>query len=238
MKSYFLIGPDDEIYLLPAKKTVTIGRAPINEVSLDDCCVSRLHALITPSATGPVLTDCGSTNGTLVNGHAAGEIALHHGDAIQMGKYVFFVRHETREEAEGWTRARGVGTKMDQTQPIERGATRRGGVKDVVGDLAAFQMVALLQALVEQRRDGSLELRNRRRVYGHIFLADGAIVHAETADGAKGKEALFALMALEEGQFTFEPESRSPFVSVFENPISLLIEGCHRLDEKHGATPA
>jgi hypothetical protein len=41
---------------------------------------------------------------------------------------------------------------------------------------------------------------------------------------------------MEKGQFTFEPERRSPFVSLFDNPIALLVEGCHRLDEKRGAS--
>jgi len=237
MKDYFLIGPDDKVYLLPAKRTVTIGRAPINDISLDDRCVSRLHALISFSETGPVVTDCGSTNGTLVNGHTAGEITLHHGDAIQIGKYVFIVRCGTRAEAETWTNARRAGTKMDQTQSIDRSlTTQKTGVRDVVGDLAAFQMVPLLQALAEQHRDGSLELRNRWQLYGRIYFAGGAIVHAETTTGAQGKEALFELMAMEEGQFTFEPERRSPFVSLFDNPIALLVEGCHRLDEKRSAS--
>lgn len=236
LKNYFLISPDDAIHLLPARKTVTIGRAPINQIALSDCCVSRMHALITPSAEGPVLTDCGSTNGTFVNGRSAGEILLDHGDAIQLGKYVFFVICGSRAEAEAWARRRGSGTRMSQTQPIEGTETRRGDTKNLVGDLTAFQVVPLLQALAEQRRDGCLEMRNRRRLLGHVYFADGTMVHAETPDGLKGKEALFELMmTATEGQFVFYTESRTALVSLFESPTALLLEGCSRLDEQRGA---
>jgi len=235
LTSFFLVGPDDHVYPLSRKRTVTIGRAAINEIALDDGYVSRMHALIAPSELGPVLTDCGSTNGTFVNGHTGAEMQLHHGDAIQIGKYVFFVLRGTRVSVDAWIEQRRGHTRMGQTQPIDTDDVRRGGQKDVVGDLSAFHMVPLLQALVEQRRDGGLELRNGRRAHGHVYFAAGTIVHAETARGLKGKEALYELMALEEGQFTFCPESRSPFVSIFENPTALLIEGCQRLDERRGA---
>ncbi len=232
LSTYSLVGPDDRIHPLPSNRTVTIGRALINQISLDDCCVSRMHALIAPGENGPILTDCGSTNGTFVNGHTGAEIKLHHGDVIQIGKYVFLVFLGTHDEIQAWVERRRGSTKMDQTQPIDVARVRRSGPKDLVGDLAAFHMVPLLQALLEQRREGGLELRQGRQVLGHIYFANGSMVHAETERGMKGKEALFELMEIVEGQFTFSPESRSPFVSIFENPTALLIAGCQRLDER------
>lgn len=68
---------------------VTIGRSPGCTISLDnDALVSRHHAIIRYSGghAGYVITDLGSSNGTLVNSvPIAQETLLHEGDLIQIG---------------------------------------------------------------------------------------------------------------------------------------------------------
>ena len=65
---------------------IAIGSNPSNDVVLDDTTVSRRHATITRKASGFVLADLGSTNGTYVNGRRlSGPIALKPGDEVKFG---------------------------------------------------------------------------------------------------------------------------------------------------------
>ena len=65
---------------------IRIGRAPECELVLRDNRVSRRHARLAARDGVLVLTDLGSTNGTLVNGHRVREVALGAGDRIQIGE--------------------------------------------------------------------------------------------------------------------------------------------------------
>jgi hypothetical protein len=64
---------------------VTLGRLPECTISFDDPNISREHAAIRPDGDGFVLTDNGSTNGTLVNGRAITAHRLVDGDRIEIG---------------------------------------------------------------------------------------------------------------------------------------------------------
>lgn len=65
--------------------SLTIGRAPDNDLVLADARVSRHHARISGRAGRLVLADLGSTNGTLVNGARVTEIVLGFGDQLSLG---------------------------------------------------------------------------------------------------------------------------------------------------------
>ncbi len=65
---------------------VTVGRLPECTISIDDSNISRNHAEVRAGASGFVVTDLGSTNGTMVNGvKIAGDHALRDGDIISFG---------------------------------------------------------------------------------------------------------------------------------------------------------
>jgi len=53
-----------------AENTITIGRAPTNDIVIYDDLVSKTHAYLYlhPSSKGCYIVDCGSKNGTLLNG--------------------------------------------------------------------------------------------------------------------------------------------------------------------------
>ena len=72
-----------------------LGRHPDSEISLDDITVSRRHAEVERTATGYVVRDAGSLNGTYLNAERIDdEVVLHQGDELQVGKFrlVFFER--------------------------------------------------------------------------------------------------------------------------------------------------
>lgn len=76
--SYLLVGD-----------LVTAGREPDSDLFLDDVTVSRRHAELRRMASGWLLRDVGSLNGTYVNRQRIEEAALSPGDEVQIGKYRF-----------------------------------------------------------------------------------------------------------------------------------------------------
>lgn len=71
---------------------VTMGRLPDCTISFDDPNISREHANIRPDGDGFILTDSGSTNGTLVNGNPIVAHRLVDGDRIEIGATVIEFR--------------------------------------------------------------------------------------------------------------------------------------------------
>lgn len=73
---------------------ITIGRLSECQVTVVDSNVSRRHAELRPVAHGWLVTDLGSTNGTLLNGaRLTGERLLSDGDIISVG--ATHLRYET-----------------------------------------------------------------------------------------------------------------------------------------------
>jgi len=64
---------------------ISIGRAPSNDVVIDDSTVSAQHASLTKSASGYRLKDLGSTNGTQINGVSISDAELKDGAEIRFG---------------------------------------------------------------------------------------------------------------------------------------------------------
>jgi hypothetical protein len=77
------------------KKSVAIGRLPECDIVISDPGASRRHATITREDGGEyVLTDLGSTNGTIVNDEPVGEHVLSDGDRITIGNTVLEFRRQ------------------------------------------------------------------------------------------------------------------------------------------------
>lgn len=86
-------GPDAGARFLLDTDVVTVGRHPDSDIFLDDISVSRRHATFTRSASGYVISDLGSLNGSYVNRDRIDtDVALSGGDEVQIGKYrlIFF----------------------------------------------------------------------------------------------------------------------------------------------------
>ncbi|KAB1151140.1 FhaA domain-containing protein [Micromonospora sp. DT46] len=79
-----LVSGDGRTYPLQVGSTV-IGRGDQANLRLPDVGISRRHARLDFDGGQVVLTDLGSTNGTMVNGQRVSAVALNPGDMIQLG---------------------------------------------------------------------------------------------------------------------------------------------------------
>jgi len=82
-----LIGPNRGARYLIDSDLTSLGRAPENEIFLDDITVSRKHAQITRLNLNFSIKDVGSLNGTYLNGILTSENVLSDGDGVQIGKF-------------------------------------------------------------------------------------------------------------------------------------------------------
>ena len=79
-----LLSGDGRSYPLTIGSTV-IGRGDQANLRLPDVGISRRHARLDFDGAQVVLTDLGSTNGTMVNGQRVSAVGLNPGDVIQLG---------------------------------------------------------------------------------------------------------------------------------------------------------
>jgi len=86
---YIQIQGPDQTLLLPIGAGVThIGRGLTADLHLDDCSVSRRHAVLVPRDSGQRILDDRSSNGTFVNGRRIEQFDLRDGDVIGLGRVV------------------------------------------------------------------------------------------------------------------------------------------------------
>jgi hypothetical protein len=83
--------PDRAVAL--TKDSVVLGRGADADVRIDDPGVSRRHARLRLTPT-PVITDLGSTNGTLVDGRRVDEAELVSGSVLTLGETSVVFRAE------------------------------------------------------------------------------------------------------------------------------------------------
>lgn len=77
-----------------AQERVTIGSHPSSDVVISDSSVSRAHAEIRLYGGQPMLVDCGSSNGTFLDGVRIKEAYLRRESRIALGRAELVVRHE------------------------------------------------------------------------------------------------------------------------------------------------
>jgi pSer/pThr/pTyr-binding forkhead associated (FHA) protein len=78
------------------KERIAIGRAPKNEIVIDDPAISGEHAVITIYNGDVLLEDLDSTNGTKINGQPVKMHFLQDGDLIELGRYTIRYKYSAR----------------------------------------------------------------------------------------------------------------------------------------------
>jgi pSer/pThr/pTyr-binding forkhead associated (FHA) protein len=85
-------GPNSGSKFALDQDVVTAGRHPDSDIFLDDITVSRRHAEIQRSASGYLVRDAGSLNGTYLNRKRVEEADLSDGDELQVGTFKLLFR--------------------------------------------------------------------------------------------------------------------------------------------------
>lgn len=71
---------------------VIVGRQPSSHIVVNSPCVSRCHAVLRRNGLRLSIQDCGSTNGTAVNGVAIqAAVTLNYGDRLSLGGFGLLV---------------------------------------------------------------------------------------------------------------------------------------------------
>jgi hypothetical protein len=115
-------GPQPgQTFVLDRDPTI-LGRAPTNEVTINDPQVSRQHARIVRDGALMVIEDMGSTNGTFVNGvRLTSRHALANGDVISLGDAVTLSYYgagvATTEPLAGQSTIPTAPVRFEQLQP-------------------------------------------------------------------------------------------------------------------------
>jgi pSer/pThr/pTyr-binding forkhead associated (FHA) protein len=84
-----LLDPERPIKYPLFKETMTIGRADVADIQIDNDFLSRVHARIVSTADGVSIEDVESKNGIRVNTKLATRQPLRHGDIIDLGRLRF-----------------------------------------------------------------------------------------------------------------------------------------------------
>jgi hypothetical protein len=88
-------------------RPVTIGRAPDNDIPIDNLAVSNYHARVYTEAGSLVVEDLNSLNGSFLNDIRVERAMLKDGDAILIGKHHIYVdqAHDAALPVDAWRKA-------------------------------------------------------------------------------------------------------------------------------------
>ena len=84
-----LLDPERPIKYPLYKETMTIGRADIADIQIDNGFLSRLHARVISTPEGVTIEDFESKNGIRVNAKVTPRQMLRHGDVVDLGRLRF-----------------------------------------------------------------------------------------------------------------------------------------------------
>ncbi len=124
-------GPDAGQIIDLESVSVTLGRDPMVDITINDPEVSRQHARLIQTLSGYQIQDLGSTNGTFVDGTRIGgePVDLRSGQSIAMGSNVSLVYEVVTEDDEV------LATMIDFVPPEE---DSQATIQAAAGAAAAF----------------------------------------------------------------------------------------------------
>ena len=99
------------------------------------------------------------------------------------------------------------------------------------GDLSEFSIIDLCQILVQGTKTGHLIITDPKNQNHHIYLNEGTIVHAETADRHTGLSALTRIVNQRQGGFHFKFDETSSMETIHGDSMGNLMQACQNIDE-------
>ena len=181
----------------------TIGRLMGSEVLLEDHSVSRRHVIVTQTPQGFTVEDCGSKNGTFVNGNQITEkVSIGHGDIIQVG--IYSLRLLTRDvpaaeevkplpaEWEGKTLMLGAKSSEEETATMigkeedikgskESGEETEEGASETEGEKAEGEKTGEVEITPEERK----AVEEVEKIDEELEELEREIAEAKAAEGKK-----------------------------------------------------
>ena len=122
--------------------TLMVGRAEDSDLIIASTRVSRKHCEIVNHATGLVIKDKGSGNGTLVNGQKITEQRLAPGDQVRIGPLTFLVEIEGVKQRPGAKAAPAAqAAKPRAAKPKPKAQPRKPATPDDI--LSSLERMAL-----------------------------------------------------------------------------------------------
>jgi pSer/pThr/pTyr-binding forkhead associated (FHA) protein len=106
-------------------RPVTIGRAPDNDIQIDNLAVSNYHARVYTEAGSLAVEDLNSLNGTFLNDIRVERAMVKDGDVIQIGKHRIVVdqMHDAATPLEGWRKT--PAPRVDETMVLDTKERRK-----------------------------------------------------------------------------------------------------------------
>jgi hypothetical protein len=140
-------------------RPVTIGRAPDNDVPIDNLAVSNYHARVYVEAGSLVVEDLNSLNGTFLNDIRVERAMVKDGDVILIGKHHILVDQE-RDAAlpvDGWRKA--PAPRVNETMVLDTRERRElleqaaaaGERSQLVPDRLRVPTLAVLRGRADQK---------------------------------------------------------------------------------------
>src|SRR3984885_5283976 len=106
-------------------RPVTIGRAPDNDIPIDNLAVSNYHARVYVEAGSLVIEDLNSLNGSFLNEIRVERAMLKDGDTILIGKHEIMVdqEHDAALPPDSWRKA--PAPRVDETMVLDTEVRRK-----------------------------------------------------------------------------------------------------------------
>ena len=173
-----------------------------------------------------VLHDCGSTNGTFVNGEKIKRARLKEGDRVLIGTSILKL---IAGEA-------GVQDNTDAKMQLENvAAARRGSQQRTMsGSIEEVPLPDLLQLFGTSKKSGVLVIRTNDEDVGRIFMRKGIIYHAaiNESDDVPAMKSIYRMLTWDKGLFDLDPpDPRELPNEVSVSVQEVLMEGMRQLDE-------
>ena len=178
------------------------------------------------------------------------ELEIGRGDGLQLlerarkepwGKelpWVVYTRRQVRDDAQRAFELGVIDFVAKPAQPdvfvaklkalLEQRSAKKS-VGGVSGSLKEMGLPDLVQILSQGRKTGSLRIRAGGES-GEIHFDAGAVAHALWGS-LKGDLAFFAMVKLQDGEFSLDPQFKPTERTIKDSAEGLLLEGLRRLDE-------
>jgi hypothetical protein len=157
-------------------RPVTIGRAPDNDIPIDNLAVSNYHARVYMEAGSLVVEDLNSFNGSFLNDIRVERAMLKDGDAILIGKHHVLVdqSHDAAIPLDAWRKA--PAPRVDETMMLDTHERRQmleqaaaaGERSQLAPDRLRVPTLIVLRGRTDQRE---YRLAGKLTVIGHSQMA-------------------------------------------------------------------